>query len=758
MHFILLAMLWLASPLVHAAAAPKLSSSSPADDATGISLTPDLLLTFDHNMAAVASKYVYLYKSSDDSLIESVLATNTSITNNIVTVDFTSTLAEGVSYYVNIDSGAFIDTDDNNDYAGISRSTDLNFTTLDNTSPTISLDPANGATNVANNVHAELEANEFLFLTGDDIHRSNFDENRLKSLITFKKDNASGEDIPFSVMVDTHTYSTIEIFPNSNLASYQVVYVAITPTAGGETLADAAGNAINATSATFTAGANPYYTSTYPTIFQKNIGIDANIVLDFDRVMNVVASNEADTPSARTIKIWDTSTSPATVATYIDSNGNTVQHNYNSTDNTVVTGSGTTQITINPAANLEERVDYYITIDNNALKDAGGIYFPGISDNDSLTFKTAKDPNKYADVTTSNETHVEHSMHQAERSINAITNRQNYIRRNGGRNISHQGINFKFNNQRLDQTLNQLSPLIQHFEQYNVNKKLSKAVDNALPDEWGLWTAGEIVIGETNADNGSLDRRQDSREISVGLDKSFDKYKLAGIAYRFNKTETRIGSTGTKMDSNTQSWSLYGSIKNGANKELEALVGWSDISTDHTRVDGVNTYTGVRDSHQVFGCFIARENHNIDKLSLSPFVRLDTSYTKQYAYSETGDSDTAYDALHYKDNNFHDTVLSLGLDVSTEYQLSQKTLKPYLSFRHKENMGYESSNTMYYLSNPIKEYTQTITSNHDESGFNLITGVDVQSEEGWLINLSYELSESELTLNKGLRFRVDWKF
>ena len=227
MHFILLAMLWLASPLVHAAAAPKLSSSSPADDATGVSLTPDLLLTFDHNMAAVASKYVYLYKSSDDSLIESVLATNTSITNNVVTVDFTSTLAEGVSYYVNIDSGAFIDTDDNNDYAGISRSTDLNFTTLDNTSPTISLDPANGATNVANNVHAELEANEFLFLTGDDIHRSNFDENRLKSLITFKKDNASGEDIPFSVMVDTHTYSTIEIFPNSNLAGWYLKHIHI---------------------------------------------------------------------------------------------------------------------------------------------------------------------------------------------------------------------------------------------------------------------------------------------------------------------------------------------------------------------------------------------------------------------------------------------------------------------------------------------------------------------------------------------------
>ena len=745
MHFLLLAFLWLASPLVQAAAAPKLTSSSPADDATGVSLTPDLLLTFDHNMASVANKSVYLYKLSDDSLVESVLATNTSITNNVVTVDFTSTLAEGVGYYVNIDDGAFIDTDDSNNYRGISDNSTLNFTTLDNTSPTITITPANGATNVANNVHVELDANEFLFLTGDDIHRSNFDEDRLKSLITFKKDNASGDDIPYSVVIDTHSYSAIEIFPNSNLASYQTVYVAITPTASGETLADAAGNAINSASVTFTAGANPRYTSTYPTLFQKNIGIDANIVIDFDRVMYVVPSNEADTPSARTIKIWNASTSPATLV-----------QSYNSTDD-AVTGSGTTQITLNPTTDLEERVDYYITIDNNALKDVDGIYFPGVSDNDDLPFKTAKDPNKYADVVASNETHVNHSMNQVEGSIAAVTNRQNFIRRNGGRNRSHQGIKFKFNHEQLDQTLNQLSPLIQHFEQYDLNKQLANAADKALPNGWGLWTSGEISIGDTNSKNGS-DSSSHSREITVGLDKQIDIRRMVGASYRVNTTDTTIGSAGTKMDSNTKSWSLYGSLDTSKRNTFEGLIGWGDIKTTHTRVDGANTYTGTRESKQVFACLIARENHQFKEVDLSPFFRVDTSYTKQDPYSESGSSDTAYDALHYKENKFHNTITSIGLDASTQLAAGDKIIKPYLSLRHQLDTGYESSNVMYYLSNPIKEYTQNIASDSAEKGFNLVVGADIHSQNDWLITASYELNEAGLTFNKGIRFRAEWKF
>ena len=81
-----------------------------------------------------------------------------------------------------------------------------------------------------------------------------------------------------------------------------------------------------------------------------------------------------------------------------------------------------------------------------------------------------------------------------------------------------------------------------------------------------------------------------------------------------------------------------------------------------------------------------------------------------------------------------------------------------MSLRHKINTGYESSNEMYYLSNPVKEYTDVIASHSGESGFNLVIGADIQSADGLLIASSYELSESELIHNKSLRFRAEWKF
>jgi hypothetical protein len=56
----------------------------------------------------------------------------------------------------------------------------------------------------------------------------------------------------------------------------------------------------------------------------------------------------------------------ATVET-IDVTGNTV------------TGSGSSQITINPSSNLDEITSYYLVIDASAFDDASGNSFGGIS-------------------------------------------------------------------------------------------------------------------------------------------------------------------------------------------------------------------------------------------------------------------------------------------------------------------------------------------------------------------------------------------
>lgn len=669
-------------------------------------------------------------------------------------LDFSIDSSTGVVSMVARDYDNPVDSDTNNTYLLSIVATDedgnsdteswvVTVADVDTQAPTVTFSPANNATDVANNTNITLTFSEpIVSFGGSTINNATAAE----AIVDLKDTNSNGGDVAFSASINT-AKTIITITPDNDFSSLQTVYVAVKANAAE----DSSSNAVAAVSATFTAADSasnlPKFMGTFPAVAQKNIGIDANIVLDFDRVV-YASSSSAGGRNDRFITIYNSDT------------GSIVFNEQSNSD--YVSGSGTAQITINPPNDLQESVNYYVLIGDDAFYDGDGAYYPGISDNDSLVFKTAKDPNKYADVVASNETHVNHSMTQVEKSISAITDRQNFIRRNGGKNHSNQGIKFKFNNAELDETVNTLSPLINHFKQFNLSNQLANAADKALPSGWGLWTSGEISLGKTNAKGAGADRSRQSKELSIGLDKQIDDKSVLGLSHRINKTKTDIGSAGTEMDSSTKSWSLYGSLKTTKRNTLEGLIGWGDISTLHTRVDGDNTYSGTRKSQQIFACFIAKESHKIEGTNLSPFVRVDTSYTKQKAYSENdiGDSnnDGAYDAMHYKANHFHNAIISVGVDADTQFTAGDKTIKPYVSLRHKENTGYESENVMYYLSNPIKEYTQSITANSDESGFNLVVGADIHSQNDWLITASYELSESEQTLNKGLRFRYEWKF
>ncbi len=116
--------------------APTVTNLSPADNATAVSPTTNLVLTFSENMSAVAGKNITIKKTSDDSTVETIDATNSkvTVTGNQVTINPDTILSDLTSYYVQIESGAFVDSA-TNPYAGMSATTAWNFTTADTTAP-----------------------------------------------------------------------------------------------------------------------------------------------------------------------------------------------------------------------------------------------------------------------------------------------------------------------------------------------------------------------------------------------------------------------------------------------------------------------------------------------------------------------------------------------------------------------------------------------------------------------------------------------
>ena len=118
-------------------ASPTLSSSVPADNATGIALDSTIVLNFSENVD-VESGNITIKKTSDNSTVETIDVTSGQVTGSgtsQITITPSSDFDSGTEYYVLIDATAFDDSDSGS-YAGISSTTALSFTIDSLTDPT----------------------------------------------------------------------------------------------------------------------------------------------------------------------------------------------------------------------------------------------------------------------------------------------------------------------------------------------------------------------------------------------------------------------------------------------------------------------------------------------------------------------------------------------------------------------------------------------------------------------------------------------
>ncbi len=133
---------------------PSLSSSSPVDDETNVLTDTNIVLNFSE-IIKVNTGNITLKKTSDDSVVEvfDINRSNVSLSSNTqITIDPTDFLEKNTEYYVLIDATAIVDLSRNN-YAGISSTTALSFST-GGTGPSNPLDDKD----VVASIEAQTEA------------------------------------------------------------------------------------------------------------------------------------------------------------------------------------------------------------------------------------------------------------------------------------------------------------------------------------------------------------------------------------------------------------------------------------------------------------------------------------------------------------------------------------------------------------------------------------------------------------------------
>ena len=351
------------------ASVPVVSSYSPADNSLKVVPSANLVLNFNQVVFANNGKNIVIKKASDDSVVEAIDAANTgkvtlssSKNSTSVTINPANVLALGTDYYVQIDSGAFIDnTIPPTYYSGIGDTTSWNFATVAGATP-LSYFPNGGATNFDGTTNLALTFSEAMTpVAGKNIQIYQSNGTLFESIATTDaaKVTISGSSVvinPAAVLALGGYYIHIDagaFTGNVSNASYAGI-------ADSTTWAFSSVTDVTPPTATFSPANNA-----------TGVATGANLELSFNEIItaaagkNITIKRSLDDSVAETMGANDTSKV------------------------SVSSSKGVGHVTINPTNSLAFGTGYYIQIDPGAFKDPASNPYAGITDTTTWHFTTA---------------------------------------------------------------------------------------------------------------------------------------------------------------------------------------------------------------------------------------------------------------------------------------------------------------------------------------------------------------------------------
>ena len=443
---------------------------------------------------------------------------------------------------------------------------------------------------------------------------------------------------------------------------------------------------------------NPSLTSSSPSDDASNVTVSSNIVLTFNEAVDAESGN---------IDIVNTST------------GETIEIDVTGA---LLSGSGTTEITINPSSDLKHDTSYHVKIDSSAFDDAAGNSYAGVSSTTTFNFSTKPGEvfNETVKTLTKNQTAAATSS--LNQSLNRIAGRMNYIRSTNN-NSSNQNIRLAMN---LD------NPLVTEM----LNKLSTKLIKKQKKTEsWGVWSEGNISFGRIGQQDGNLGQDIYSDGVTFGIDKRINDEKTIGFAISKSWQETEVGSNEANMDAAAISIMNYTSFKIEDKRFFEMVAGIGEMDIDLSRDVPSGKNKGKRKGNQLFGSFtyLLEPDVEIVGRNLNYYTRIDLGFTQLKAYTETGDGTAA----SYKSQNVKSASLSAGLNLSKLMETNKAILEPSLKFELGKDKTINSVSEAYYINNPSEIHSNAIG---DQSSGHLLLnlGLGAKFKNGININTTYE--------------------
>ena len=306
-----------------------------------------------------------------------------------------------------------------------------------------------------------------------------------------------------------------------------------------------------------------------------------------------------------------------------------------------------------------------------------------------------------------------------------VFNRMYWLRRHRNNDqLSNQNIRLNFSNSMVA-SLSNIIP---------ISNKTNEVLDK-LSDDWSFWSEGSVSIGRTGDTSTSSSKKINTKGITLGMDKKISKNRLYGYALRFGNDDVDVGTSGTNLDTESFSLSVYGTFPHDDEKFTEGIIGVSTLKTDHIRKGGGSTRTGERDGAQIFGSLNYLTTYKKEDFNITPNLRIDLSYTELSKYREKGPA-----ALVYKAQTIETGMISAGFTISDILDYNSFTFKPNGGLELGVDFSPSSDATYRYLSETT-EYTKSI--DQDSKNLRANIGFDLVTDNGFSIMTIYERNQSD---------------
>ncbi|WP_337103575.1 Ig-like domain-containing protein [Paenibacillus sp. YIM B09110] len=341
---------------------------SPADEAVNVETSANLVLTFNRAVTAAPDKYIHIKIVGTNVTYQTIRATNTAVVGNVVTITPSRALNPNTSYYVVVDSGAYMATGTSDYFTGITSASVWNFTTKDSAKPIISaLSPANKSSIANVNTKLQLTFDENVLPSSGNIEIRISGTGALFRSIPVTSELVTGGGTNIITIDPNKAYNGEAKKPFVNNTKYYVVI-------GETSFRDASGNYFGGiktnTGWVFTATSD----STKPTAVAQTplnnaIAVKENVDLTMTFNEAISLSDEYLAGTAK-VKIFNSSTGIGYDTTLsIDS-------------------ANEKKLIIDPLADLISAASYYVYIDPNVITDIAGNYYVGIQNEYQWAFKT----------------------------------------------------------------------------------------------------------------------------------------------------------------------------------------------------------------------------------------------------------------------------------------------------------------------------------------------------------------------------------